>query len=147
MKWILLLTNICLLFYLTSIFLFVLDTAPFKRPDNVNTSQSRYSGVIKDNAEKGQFAVEFPSLNIEKCAEVPFCLPKCCTTRGKLVIIKREIDNEYYAGQFYAYVIRILYGNEAIESIHQSYSCDKIPASPKKTKLTNNVTKPLLLTK
>ena len=97
--------------------------APFQRPNTLSPRQSRYFGVIKADVNKNEFAVEFPVLNIEKCSEDPFRLPQCCTTGGgKVVILKTGIDKEYYAGQIYAFVIRILYGNEAIKSIHETFS-------------------------
>lgn len=105
-----------------------MNTAPFQRPDNLNSSQSHYFGVIKSDPDKGEFAVEFPILNIDKCAEVPFCLPNCCTSGGKAVMLKTGISNEHYAGQFYAFVIRILYGGEAIKSIHQTYTLENAVA-------------------
>jgi len=105
----------------------IMNETPFLRPgETINPTQSRYFGVIKAGADKEDFAIEFPILDIEKCSEVPFCLPKCCTTGdGKMVILRAGIENEYCAGQYYAFIIRILYGNQSIKSIHEASSSEK----------------------
>lgn len=52
---------------------------------------------------------------VEKCREDSFKLPPCCTTGGKKVILRADLDNEYTAGQLYAYVIRVLFGEEGMK--------------------------------
>jgi len=78
-----------------------------------NISHSKYFGVTrwKDN----KYAVELPTLNVDKVIEVPFNLPRCYTTGNKPILIRADLDNEYEAGQLYAFLIRILYGREGVK--------------------------------
>ena len=117
----------CIFFYSS------LDAAPFDRPEGTNSPMSKiqgspktkYFGVVRIDANKNEFAVEFPMFIIEKLTEVPFVLPNCCVTGGKQVTLRRGFQNEYLAGQFYAFVIKVLYGNESVKALRQMKDAPK----------------------
>ena len=110
-----------------------MNSVPFRRLKDENSSetnkqgptQSQYFGVIKVDTDINEFAVEFPKLIIEKCLENSFQLPSCCRDGGNHVILRAGITSEYLAGQFYTYVIRILYGNGGVKAAHQTYSSNE----------------------
>ena len=85
----------------------------FNESNNSNIT-CQYVGVFKVNSDKNFFGIDFPLLKIEKCREDLFSLPPCCRTRGSRIILRADLDSEYVAGQLYAYVIRVLYGQEGV---------------------------------
>ncbi len=95
---------------------------PFVNSGYDESSQSKsnklcqYSGIFKVNAnDKKSYGIHFPLLDIDKCTEDSFTLPSCFTAKGKRVIVRADLDDEYVAGQLYAYIIRVLYGEEGVK--------------------------------
>ena len=92
------------------------STEPFLRPGGVEQdTQSQYVGVFKVDTDHNLFGIDFPLLNIDKCTMDSFTLPPCCTTGGTRIVLRTDLENEYVAGQLYAYVIRILYGDDGVK--------------------------------
>ena len=44
----------------------------------------------------------------------------CFRSRGTRVILRADLNDEYVAGQIYAYLIRILYGEKGVKVLLQS---------------------------
>ena len=82
--------------------------------------QSKYYGVVKPDNSVNNYALEFPMLIVKDHKTESFSLPSCYRSRGKKIILKSGIENEYLAGQIYAFIIRVLYGNEGVKAAKES---------------------------
>ena len=104
-----------------------INQAPFIRPESAKTENfhSKYYGVVKIDPNKDEYSVEFPRLVVEDYTKKPFQLPSCCTAGEKEIILMSGIYNEYLAGQFYSFVIRVLYGEEGVKEATKD-SCNTI---------------------
>ena len=67
------------------------------------------------NSNNGNYGIHFPVLNIDACTEDSFVLPSCCVTMGTKIVLRADIHSENLAAQLYAYIIRILYGEEGVK--------------------------------
>ncbi len=94
-----------------------MDTkAPILRPKEPLSSiaQSQYYGVVKIDGEKDEYAAEFPKFVVDNYAKTSFTLSPYHSSNKNKVVLRDGINDEYLAGQIYAYVARVLYGNEGI---------------------------------
>ena len=77
--------------------------------------QSKYCGVVQIDPHQDVYSVEFPMILVENYSKMTFQLPTCSTAGGREIILKSGISDEYLAGQVYAFVIRVLYGEKGVK--------------------------------
>jgi hypothetical protein len=74
-----------------------------------------------------QIGVEFPLFLLDSYNKESFELPPCCIVDGKKIIIRASMNNEVLAGKLYAYMIRILYGEEGIAVARKNWAAANQP--------------------